>query len=62
MMRRPNNLRTMKEVYAPLRNVKVEPLRFAAKDISGERLLAMMKVEDGGREYCRFVSLLAYSR
>lgn len=41
----------MRKVYEPLANVKVEALHFSSKDINGERLLAMMKVDDGGREY-----------
>lgn len=36
----------MRAVYADLPGVKVEPLRFTSADISGERLLAMMKVDD----------------
>jgi hypothetical protein len=39
----------MREVYAPLPNVKVAPLHFATDDISGDRLLAMMKVDSDGR-------------
>jgi hypothetical protein len=35
----------MEAVYAGLPGVIVEPLHFAASDISGERLLAMMKVD-----------------
>jgi hypothetical protein len=34
----------MRQVYASLPNVKVAPLHFAPEDISGDRLLAMMKV------------------
>lgn len=40
----------MREVYAPLSHVKVAPLHFATDDISGDRLLAMMKVESDARE------------
>jgi hypothetical protein len=40
----------MTRVYQGLPEVKVCPLHFAAEDISGERLLAMMKVDDGTRE------------
>ncbi|EIM79532.1 uncharacterized protein STEHIDRAFT_163570 [Stereum hirsutum FP-91666 SS1] len=42
----PNRVGAMKSVYANLPGVKVEALRFASGDISGERLLAMMKVDD----------------
>ncbi|EKM56159.1 uncharacterized protein PHACADRAFT_209647 [Phanerochaete carnosa HHB-10118-sp] len=42
----PANLQAMKQVYAGLPAVRVEPLRFSAEDISGERLLAMMKVDE----------------
>ncbi|GJE88159.1 hypothetical protein PsYK624_042420 [Phanerochaete sordida] len=45
----PANLQAMKQVYAGLPSVKVEPLRFSADDISGERLLAMMKVDDSNQ-------------
>jgi hypothetical protein len=40
----------MKSVYKALSHVRVEALRFSPEDISGDRLLAMMKVDDGGRE------------
>lgn len=40
----------MRRVYAGLPNVRVEPLHFAAEDISGPRLLAMMKVDSTERE------------
>ena len=40
----------MRKVYAGLPAVRVEPLHFSPEDISGERLLAMMKVEENGRE------------
>ncbi len=39
----------MKKVYAGLPNVKVEPLLFSPEDISGERLLSMMKVDENAR-------------
>ena len=39
----------MKRVYAPLPSVHVEPLHFSTEDISGERLLAMMKVDENSR-------------
>lgn len=48
--RRPANLVAMRKVYAGLPTVRVEPLHFAAEDISGERLLAMMKVDENTRE------------
>lgn len=48
--RRPSNLRAMTKVYANLPNVKVLPLHFAPEDISGERLLAMMKVDENTRK------------
>ena len=40
----------MKKVYSGLPKVRVEPLHFAPEDISGDRLLAMMKVEESGRQ------------
>ncbi len=40
----------MRKVYAGLSDVRVEPLLFSPEDISGERLLAMMKVDDNGRK------------
>ena len=45
----------MKRVYAGLANVKVEPLLFAPGDISGERLLSMMKVDDNTRMFYMFL-------
>ncbi|GJE88163.1 hypothetical protein PsYK624_042460 [Phanerochaete sordida] len=45
----PANLKTMKRVYAPLPSVHVEPLHFSTEDISGERLLAMMKVDESSQ-------------
>ena len=39
----------MRKVYAGLPAVKVEPLLFAPGDISGERLLSMMKVDENAR-------------
>ncbi|KIP08577.1 hypothetical protein PHLGIDRAFT_44166, partial [Phlebiopsis gigantea 11061_1 CR5-6] len=42
----PTNLQAMRRVYAPLPSVRVEPLHFSPEDISGERLLAMMKVDE----------------
>jgi hypothetical protein len=35
----------MRRVYSALPNVTVAPLHFAPEDISGDRLLAMMKVD-----------------
>jgi hypothetical protein len=48
---RPNNLRSMRMVYAGLPGVRVEPLHFSSRDISGERLLSMMKVDESTRSY-----------
>ncbi|EKM56167.1 uncharacterized protein PHACADRAFT_184852 [Phanerochaete carnosa HHB-10118-sp] len=42
----PANIQPMRRVYAGLPSVRVEPLHFSAEDISGERLLAMMKVDE----------------
>ncbi|KAF7791007.1 hypothetical protein EIP86_001966 [Pleurotus ostreatoroseus] len=39
----------MRKVYAGLPNVRVEPLLFSPEDISGERLLAMMKVDENAQ-------------
>jgi hypothetical protein len=44
----------MKQVYARLPNVTVAPLYFAPEDISGDRLLAMMKVDVGSRKCVRY--------
>lgn len=44
----------MRRVYAGLPNVKVEPLHFGVDDISGERLLAMMKVDENNRGYTAY--------
>ncbi|GJE88158.1 hypothetical protein PsYK624_042410 [Phanerochaete sordida] len=41
----PTNVQAMRRVYGGLPSVRVEPLHFSAEDISGERLLAMMKVD-----------------
>lgn len=38
----------MREVYSELPAVNVEPLHFSIEDINGERLLAIMKVDDSG--------------
>ncbi|KAF8651072.1 hypothetical protein AX16_004934 [Volvariella volvacea WC 439] len=43
----PKTVKAMKEVYASLPSVEVKPLHFAMPDISGERLLSMMKVDEG---------------
>jgi hypothetical protein len=40
----------MRQVYAGLPNVRVAPLHFAPEDISGERLLAIMKVDSDTRK------------
>jgi hypothetical protein len=40
----------MRKVYAGLPGVDVQPLHFAAQDISAERLLCMMKVDGDGRK------------
>lgn len=40
----------MTKVYAALPDVTVKPLHFAPEDISGERLLAMMKVDENSRK------------
>ncbi|EKM56166.1 uncharacterized protein PHACADRAFT_145298 [Phanerochaete carnosa HHB-10118-sp] len=45
----PSNIRAMRRVYAKLPAVRVEPLHFSPEDISGERLLAMMRVEENGQ-------------
>ncbi|EIN14675.1 hypothetical protein PUNSTDRAFT_140908 [Punctularia strigosozonata HHB-11173 SS5] len=58
----PNSLKAMRKVYAGLPGVDVQPLHFAAQDISAERLLCMMKV-DGDTQmplYMEFV--MAYLR
>ncbi|KAI0314555.1 hypothetical protein OF83DRAFT_1136202 [Amylostereum chailletii] len=44
----PNNLTAMSKVYSGLPGVTVHPLHFGPQDIGGERLLAMMKVEENG--------------
>jgi hypothetical protein len=49
ILNRPNNLRSMRAVYQGLPGVLVEPLHFAPGDISGERLLSMMKVDENTR-------------
>ena len=50
---RPAYLRRMREVYAGLPSVKVEPLLFAPHEISGERLQTMMRVGDSTRKVYR---------
>ena len=37
----------MRQVYAGLPGVTVEPLHFAPEDINGSRILSMMKLADG---------------
>jgi hypothetical protein len=54
---RPNELSHMRAIYGGLPGVKVKPLHFAPNDISGDRLLAMMKVGDGARAYMPFLLL-----
>ena len=44
----------MRQVYAGLPAVHVEPLRFSPEDISGERLLAMMKIDENTRTLLLF--------
>lgn len=51
----------MRRVYARLPSVRVEPLHFSPEDISGERLLAMMKVDENSR-MIRRASLLRHHR
>lgn len=51
----------MRKVYAGLPRVTVEPLLFAPDDISGERLLAMMKVDENTRKLYDCIILLLYS-
>ena len=50
-LRRPSYLEAMKKVYKGLPSVRVQPLHFSPQEISGERLLAMMKVDESTREY-----------
>ena len=49
----PSYLRAMRKVYSVLPHVKVEPLLFSSEDISGERLLSMMKVDETTRMSAR---------
>jgi hypothetical protein len=46
----------MRRVYEGLPTVRVEPLHFASGDISGERLLSMMKVDENARMCMIYVS------
>lgn len=39
----------MREVYSDLPGVDVHPLRLASQDISGERLLSIMRVDENTR-------------
>lgn len=50
----------MRRVYAGLPSVQVEPLLFSHEDISGERLLAMMKVDEDTREFQAHLTLWPY--
>jgi hypothetical protein len=45
----PNSVPVMKNIYAGLRSVDVAPLHFCQEDINGERLLSMMKVDEGNQ-------------
>jgi hypothetical protein len=47
---RPSNIEPMRQVYAGLPQVTVKPLHFSPDDISGARLLAMMKVDEHARK------------
>jgi hypothetical protein len=49
-LHRPNQVPSMRRLYAPLTSVTVAPLHFAPEDINGERLLSMMKVDVDSRE------------
>jgi hypothetical protein len=48
----PNTLDIMRGVYSRLPEVEVMPLHFASEDLSGGRILAMMKVE---QEQSKFI-------
>ena len=41
----PSQLKTMRSVYAPLRNVTVVPLYFSEEELDAEAFLSMMAVE-----------------
>ncbi|THG98001.1 hypothetical protein EW026_g4117 [Hermanssonia centrifuga] len=58
----PTNLHAMRKVYAGLPGVKVEPLHFAPEDISGERLLTMMKVDESIQMPLYMESIMALLR
>ena len=42
----------MKRVYSALPNVQVLPLHIAEKDLTGDRLLAMMKIDNDNSKPC----------
>jgi hypothetical protein len=48
----------MRRIYSVLPNVTVAPLHFAPEDISGDRLLAMMKVDTDSRAYIPRMSVV----
>ncbi|KAI0344940.1 hypothetical protein BDW22DRAFT_1469295 [Trametopsis cervina] len=58
----PSYLQSMKKVYAGLPNVRVEPLLFGPGDISGERLLSMMKVDESSQMPLYMESIMAILR
>ncbi|EIN04825.1 hypothetical protein PUNSTDRAFT_138025 [Punctularia strigosozonata HHB-11173 SS5] len=58
----PNSLRCMREVYKGLPGVEVQPLHFAARDISAERLLCMMKVDGESHMPLYMEYVMAYIR
>ncbi|THG98002.1 hypothetical protein EW026_g4118 [Hermanssonia centrifuga] len=58
----PSNLQSMRKVYAGLPRVKVEPLHLAPEDISGERLLSMMKVDENTQMPLYMESIMALLR
>ncbi|EKM51770.1 uncharacterized protein PHACADRAFT_150450 [Phanerochaete carnosa HHB-10118-sp] len=45
----PPNLQAMRKVYSGLLNVQVEPLHFSPENISGERLLTMMRLNENSQ-------------
>ncbi|KAF7791008.1 hypothetical protein EIP86_001967 [Pleurotus ostreatoroseus] len=57
----PTYLKAMRRVYAEL-PVRVEPLLFSPEDISGERLLAMMKVDENAQMPLYMESIMAILR
>lgn len=58
----PGDLVKMQRVYAGLPGVEVKPLHFAPEDISGDRLLAMMKVDEGSQMPLYMESIMAILR